>query len=200
MSLTVAFASENTQYDGEVYHYLLERLLEKHEGRWPHPYSFSGWKKVIRLLPLFLSRAAEQGITRAVIGIDNDGGARRHPEHDEDHDIASQAEDPDGCRVCRILAHIPDPWRGDDRRSCVVVPVQALETWLLVARGHEFGTPTPEQRYHRRALKKDFFGKPLPPEYVRTRMALEVLEGLDDLRLLKHLRSFAHFSAQVRDW
>jgi hypothetical protein len=80
------------------------------------------------------------------------------------------------------------------------VPVQTLETWLLVLKKHDFREPTPEQRYSRPALKKDLFGKPLPPEEERTRMALRLLQVPGALELLRQRPSFQRFEARLAGW
>lgn len=105
------------------------------------------------------------------------GGSKRRLEHRPDHLPAEQARDEqDGCAECLLEESIPPEWKNPPLSCCIAVPVQTLETWLLVLKGHAFTEPTPEQRYSRPALKKDLFGKPLPPEEVRTQKALELLE------------------------
>jgi hypothetical protein len=64
------------------------------------------------------------GIRHALFAVDNDGGARRGPEHKPNHDQPTQAADDDGCRTCRILQAIPEWWTIADRRHCAAVPVQ----------------------------------------------------------------------------
>ena len=82
MTLRVAIAAENLETDGEIYRDLLEVVLGVPVERFtPGAASFRGWKTVYRLAPLFLELAADAGFDRALLAIDNDGGAKRRPEH-----------------------------------------------------------------------------------------------------------------------
>ncbi|MDY7226746.1 hypothetical protein [Hyalangium rubrum] len=198
--LTVAIASEFQAYDGEIYRYLLERTLGTSVQAWKSEIEFNGCRHVRKQAGLYLEKAAQQGVRHALIAIDNDGGSRSGSPHQADHDMAQQLADPDGCRVCWLLDTIPPSWRDSGYRSCVVVPFQTLETWLLVIKGHPFKEPSPEQRYHRRVLKQDFFGKPLPSSGEMQRLALEAIQQPQALQLLSARPSFQHFVSQVRAW
>ncbi len=197
--LTVAIASENDVYDGAVLERLLACLLATEVARWKTQMRIVGHAKVVGLAEPFLRRAAEEGIRHALLAVDNDGGARRGPQHESDHDRARQAADRDGCRGCRVLQAIPQWWRAEDRRYCAVVPVQAIETWLLWIRGDAFDSE-PEKAYDRWLLKKRFFGKPLPPESMRARLALEQVGTPGALEKLRQLRSFRWFEEQLGTW
>jgi hypothetical protein len=79
------------------------------------------------------------------------------------------------------------------------VPVQVIETWLLVLRGDAL-TPTPEHVSNRNALKKQFFGKPHPPLATRVQMARQVLGRPDALEILGARPSFQRFVERIRGW
>ncbi|MGH7436249.1 MAG: hypothetical protein ACRENE_11295 [Polyangiaceae bacterium] len=98
-----------------------------------------------------------------------------------------------------MLQTVPSWWSGEGRFFCACVPVQTLETWLLFLRGHEF-QGEPEKTYDRAALKKHFFGKPVPPEAERARLALEQIDRADALRRLRERASFRLFVDQLATW
>ncbi len=200
--IEVAIASENGAFDAELYRYLAERVLEIEVTTWRpvHPIRFNGWRHVVNLAPAYLRLAEQAQIQHAILGIDNDGGSRRGPEHEPEHDVQQQAADENGCRVCRLLDVIPAQWNTGDLRRCVVVPVQAMETWLLAVKGHPFNAPTPEQYYNRRAMKKQFFGRAGLPVTVRTQMALAELQKPESLEILRQRKSFQHFEDQLLAW
>jgi hypothetical protein len=77
--------------------------------------------------------------------------------------------------------------------------VQTLETWLLWIRGYAF-PGVPEQWAHRSAIKKAFFGKPLPPEGERALLALEQVNAPHALDRLRERRSFRAFEEQILSW
>lgn len=196
----VAIATESDDFDAEVYRRLLCLLLGQEVQRWPTDLRFNGWKSVLNLLPAYLQRAAGDGVTRALVAIDNDGGAKRRPEHTADHLPANQARDrDDGCAHCLLLETIPASWRSETHRSCIVVPVQTLETWLLVVRGDPM-EPSPERVYHRRMLKKRFFGDPFPSLQTRTVKAVEQIDRPHALTALRARPSFQRFEAELRAW
>ncbi|MFS8065378.1 MAG: hypothetical protein ACMG6S_03295 [Byssovorax sp.] len=200
--LTVAIATESESFDAEAYRALLSRLLDEEVTRWKTDLRFSGWKSVCRDIPLYLDKAADAGVTRALVAIDNDGGARRRPEHDVAHVSAQQAsDDEDGCAFCLLTESVPSSWVVGDRKQCLVVPVQVLETWLLVIRGETL-SPSPEQAhaYSRSALKKRFFGDSIRSQATRTVMALEQIQKPEALERLRALPSFRLFADQVDRW
>lgn len=200
--IQIAIASENGTFDSELYRYLVERVLETKASIWrsASPIRFSGCRSVVNQAPSFLRLAEQAQIRHALLGIDNDGGSRRGPEHEPDHDVQQQAADEDGCRVCRLMNAIPSRWKEGAFRHCVVVPVQAMETWLLAVKGHDFNAPTPEQYFNRSAMKKQFFGRKGLPVSVRTQMALAELQRPESLEILRQRKSFQHFEQQLAAW
>jgi hypothetical protein len=200
--LKVAIATEN-DFDGEIYRFLLEGLLGMQIERWNPdlPVRFSGWQSVCRQASTYLKLAERNGVRHALVAIDNDGGQLRHPEHEDTHEVAVQANDTErGCRVCRLLHALSKTWIAGEGVKCIVVPVQTIETWLLVVSGFVFEGSTPEKRFHRRALKRDFFGKPEPSNPEKTRKALAVLHRPEAINILRKRRSFQHFENQLAGW
>jgi hypothetical protein len=203
MNLKVAIAAEYDDYDAEVFRFLLERLLGMHIERWKTEIRFNGNRSVRKLAPEYLRRAAAEGVRHALFAIDNDGGARRRPEHQADHNQDEEAmrgkEGRDGCRFCWLSAALLPSSVGSGCRQCVVVPVQALETWLLFLRGDPL-EPSPEQVYDRSNLKKQFFGLPKPHCDRRTEMAQAQLGTSDALQRLRERPSFHLFEQQLAEW
>jgi hypothetical protein len=148
----------------------------------------------------FLRRALDEGVRHALIGVDNDGGASRRPEHEDTHRRDEQLLDPNSaCSVCWLEQFIPPWWTSEGGQQCLVVPVQTIETWLLILRGHTFAS-APESTYHRDVLKKCFFGKPFPPSAERLKLALAEVNKPDALEQLRARSSFARFEQQARAW
>jgi hypothetical protein len=200
--LTVAIASENDAVDAEVYRVLLTRLLGTDVQRWQTDIRFDGggFRRVHNLAPTFLALAANQGVTRALVAIDNDGGSQRCPEHVASHEATRDGADETACRICWLSQRVPDAWKQEPHRACVVVPVQTLETWLLVLKHHDFEGKPPEKTYDRPALKKKFYGRPIPPSHRCTELALQQLQRPDALDILRQRPSFQHFAEQLRAW
>lgn len=196
MTGPVAIATENDDFDGEVYRLLLELLLGDSVERWKTETRFSGWTSIEKRLGLYLENASADGITRCLIAVDNDGGAKRHPEHLAGHDQAVEAENREGCCECWLRSVVPASWIANGGQTCVVVPVQTVETWLLCVRG-EPPLTSPEASYDRRVLKRLFFGKPTPPVDKRTELALAEIRKPNALDVLRARPSFQRFEAQV---
>ena len=202
MTITVAIASEHDAFDGEVYRLLLERLLAQPVARWTGSFAFNGCKSVAKLCEPFLEAAEGAGVRRALLAVDNDGGARRRPEHAAAHvPLPFDLDDDDGCRECWLTAAAPSRWNAPGQCLCVVVPVQVVETWLLVLRGDEL-SPTPEQAcgYHRPSLKKLFFGKRIPPLATRVALAQAQIARPDALDVLCTRPSFQRFAERLSGW
>jgi hypothetical protein len=202
--IDVAIATENNDFDGVIYRELLERLLGKPVRDWQsdQPVLFTnGWVRVIQQAPTWLKLAARAGVRHALIAIDNDGA----PEHVPQHDLRAQADDPDGCCTCRLLQKVSSAWSHDDRHACVVVPVQMIETWLLVLGGHAFATATPEQEYKPKRLKglfklTQFPGIDRVTQRMKLARALELIRQPQALHRLRERPSFQRFEAQVASW
>ncbi len=197
--LVIGFASENDDYDALIYRRLTELVVQRSVTSWNHGLRFSGVNHVRKQLPAFLGRARDAAVQHVVLAVDNDGGSRRHPEHEDSHDRMAQAADPDGCRVCQLESVVPDDWRQGSRHV-VVTPVQTLETWLLVLRGHGMPNPVPENNYARRELKKMFWGGGKPPQSDRIAMAMDLVNRQGALSILMERPSFERFATAVRNW
>ena len=199
--MLVAIAAENDDYDVAVYEALLKLVLGSDVEAWrTHDMQFRGVGSVMTLGRTFLERAAARGLGYALLAVDNDGGLRRHPEHNSSHVGAVEVADRDGCRWCRLARVAPDEWTAGAKRHCVVVPVQTIETWLLVARGDAFSNPTPEMNLHRRALKKQLLGPFKPEAGGRVRIGLAALATIGALVRLRERPSFQLFEAQLGAW
>ena len=210
-ALRVAIASENDAFDGAIYHRLLELSLGRPVALWPTEMRFDGHRAVYKLAETFLLRALQSGIRHAFLAVDNDGGSKRRPEHDDTHcTSASQArgaalaiDDDDACRECWLRSALPVDFAARGAMACVVVPVQTLETWLLHLRGdlHDKNPDLlPERIYDRRELKRQFFGRPVPASQERTAMALRLLEPPTALDRLRQRPSFMRMERQLAAW
>ena len=199
-ALRVAIAAENDDYDGAILRRLLELALGEAVDPWASEMRFSGLWSVATQADPFLHSARAGGVKHALFAVDNDGGARRRPEHSPGHDAAQQAADPDGCRWCWLDRHVPAWWREGGRLQCVVVPVQTIETWLLHLRGDVLPAPSPEQFYSRQVLKRALFGRAKPPLARRVELALELLARPDALERLRGRPSFRLVEVQLQGW
>jgi len=150
--------------------------------------------------PLFVRQAHRLGLEGVVLAIDNDGAKILH----EAHDPGPIPE----CRHCslRKVAKI-EVVRSWPRPALPPlgfvfgVPVQTIETWLLLARGHPFsGDPHAVGRDSagRRMLKKWLYDSEEPSSETMQRIATEVTSMVDATALATTSRSFAHFAEQVR--
>ena len=146
--LTVAIGAESIDYDAEIYRALIEILLATSVVRYSTNHTFNGWRSVLSLSDAYLRDADNNGVKHALFAIDNDGGAKEHLEHDPLHHAVAEAVSKTGCRACLLAESMPTWWLQNARKRCVVVPVQALETWLLCIRGDAFTAPSPEQQYY----------------------------------------------------
>jgi hypothetical protein len=202
MTLDVAIASENDDYDGEIYRFLVSEILGESVTKWTGTFTFNGCKSVVSLAPGFLHAAAKNGVRHALLAVDNDGGSKRRPEHEASHVIPPfDLQDDVSCRECWVTASLPSTWGAAGGLSCVVVPVQVVETWLLSIRGHTFSGPSPEQTFHRPPLKKHFFqsGSKLPAK-VRLSLAMAELQKPGAIGVLRARPSFQRFEARILAW
>lgn len=191
-----AFACENPVFDASVYARLVALEIAGPVDPWTHDVVFTGWQSIKSQLPYFLRLAMDAGVRHAVVAVDNDGGARRRPGHEASHDASTQANDPDGCRVCAMTTWVPPDWTGD---AVLAVPVQTIETWLLVLKDPAFEAGRPETRYHKRVLKRDLFGETSSPAS-RSELAFELLSRGDARDLLLRRPSYRHFAEQLGRW
>lgn len=162
--LVVAIASENPEYDGEIYRRLLELTIGAGVRRFETDTVIRSRTGIPGRVQPFLRRALDEGVRHALIGVDNDGGASRRPEHEDTHRRDEQLLDPNSaCSVCWLEQFIPPWWTSERGQQCLVVPVQTIETWLLILRGHTFAS-APESTYHRRRVEEMFLRQAVPAE------------------------------------
>lgn len=199
-NLVVAIASESNQFDREVYRRLLELVLEIGVSAFKTDIEFGNRTRVRTLANAFLERVLGQGVRHALFAIDNDGGMARRPAHDPAHNRIEQMTNPnDACSTCLMDSSVAPKWYELGVQVVFVVPIQTIETWLLVAQGSPF-EGRPENTYHRPTLKKRLYGKPEPPVARRLEVALSVLSDPNALERMRALQSFVLFEQQVRSW
>ena len=205
--IEVAIACENSDTDGEIYRHLLELILDCEVATFAPRghHRFSGWKSVYRLAPSFIALAADAGVRHALLVVDNDGGAKKHPEHaDTDAPLPrgtplKELIESKGCRTCSLAALDLRGWRSSGRSLCIVVPVQAVETWVLFLKEYPFKAPTPEKEYHRRHLKSICYGKQAPAEE-QVSKATKAFSQAGAVDRLMERQSFRRFRECVETW
>ena len=198
--LHVAIASENDHVDREVYRRLLELSLSRPVRAFETDMQFGGRMTVRSLANAFLDRAHAQGVRHALVAIDNDGELNSRPEHADTHDRASELSNPKrGCRTCLLESCVAPRWHERGGFLCLAVPVQTIETWLLIARGHVF-EGSPESNVHRNTLKRTLYGMRKPPMQQSLAAALHAIAQPDALVRLRERPSFMRFEQQLRAW
>jgi hypothetical protein len=198
----VAIASEWDAYDGEIYAYLASVITGHTITKWNGGITFNGCRSVAKLAGLFLTNAERAGVQHAILAVDNDGGANGPPQHDVAHvpPPSFVLTDDDVCRECWLNQCVPATWTAGGGKHCIVVPVQAIETWLLAVRGVPFNAPSPEAYYNRRAMKAAFFGKPTPSQATRIQLAINELQKPGAMAVLEARPSFLRFREQLATW
>lgn len=199
--MKLAFCVEDDT-DEDVFRVLLSRILGTEVVPSATPYRFArgGWTNALRLAPIIAKDAYHKGLDGALFAIDNDGAA---PIHSTAHTSGMQ-----GCRFCelRAAACVQEPlsWPRQELpplRYLFAVPVQALETWLLLARGHDFkgeGETLGRDPAGRVKLKRLLYGVEHPDRDTMRKAALPLAESLDVDALAKRSSSFADFLTQLR--
>ncbi|MFL5358053.1 hypothetical protein [Archangium sp.] len=199
--MKLAFCVEDDT-DEEVFRVLLSRAWKTEVVPDEQPLRFprGGWAKALQLAPIIAKAAHRRGLDGAVFAIDNDGAAPTH--------LPSHQDAIPGCRLCELrkAARIQEPLSWDrpglpPLRYVFAVPVQALETWLLLARGHDFKGQAEylgDEPNGRRKLKKWLYGDETPDRETMRRAALPIAETLDIEALAKVSPSFEAFLSQLR--
>ncbi|MFI5299243.1 MAG: hypothetical protein ACHREM_14200 [Polyangiales bacterium] len=202
--IRVALVTENNAVDGVIFVDLVKLMGLNIEPWSPSARPFPGLPAIWRNLAAYLQTAEDDGVEHALVAIDNDGGARRNPPHQADHVVDDFADDWNAaCRVCRLRKFLPPAWNEGSRRSCLVVCMQTIETWLLVLKGHAFSNArrVPERDYGRDAMKKAFWGDELGAgDQERVALARTLLARHDALALLGQRPSFMSFVEQIEAW
>jgi len=168
-----------------------------------------GWNFVLGVIPKALSRFYGRCAQFAVVGIDNDGDVDldeaagnedpRHPRH-ENHPGSAI----DGCRYCNIAETVArlrpqlnwiEKKPGQDWPILIAVPVEMIETWLLILRGE------PNIQRRRRTIQKQrLYGKPVVTMADVMGIALPLVRSRTDadLETLSQMSaSFRHFYNQI---
>jgi hypothetical protein len=188
--------------DEDVFRILLSRVLGMEVAPSETSYRFArgGWNSAIRLAPIIAKDAYHKGLDGALFAIDNDGAA---PTHSVAHKDGAE-----GCRLCELRAaarvHEPLSWPRHGLptlRYLFAVPVQTLETWLLLGRGHDFKGESEmvgRDPAGRAKLKRLLYGVEQPDRDTMRKAALPLAESLDVGALAKTSSSFADFLTQLR--
>ncbi len=188
--------------DEEVFRILLSRALKTEVIPDEQPLRFprGGWTKALQLAPIIARAAHRRGLDGAVFAIDNDGAAPTH--------LPSHQDAVPGCRLCelRTASRIQEPlsWPRPDLpplRYVFAVPVQTIETWLLLTRGHDFkgqAESLGRDPNGRAKLKKWLYGMEHPDRETMRSAALPLAESFDFEALAKVSPSFAAFLSQLQ--
>jgi hypothetical protein len=168
-----------------------------------------GWQFVLKFIPNALKRFYAQCAQFAVIGVDNDGNVdldksglsedSQHPRH-ENHSNATVA----GCRYCMVAQAVAQirpqlNWvtrkPGNTWPILIAVPVEMIETWLLILRG-DAGI----QRRPRSIQKQRLYGKPVATGADVRAVAIPLVRSMtpaDIIRLNAASASFRNFHDQI---
>ncbi len=162
-----------------------------------------GWQFVLEFIPKALKRFYGQCAQFAVVGVDNDGNVDldraalpedpRHPRHDNHLGGAAVG----ACRCCMIaeavartrpeLYWIPKK-PGINWPILIAVPVEMIETWLLILQGKP-GI----QRRPRSIQKRLLYGKPVATAADVISVAIPLVQALTDADLAKLSEASASF-------
>lgn len=159
-----------------------------------------GWTKALQLAPVLARAVFNSEAHGAVFVVDCDGSLQ----HEAAHNAAST------CRHCALVtaARVDEVLRWPrpglpPLQFIFAVPVQVLETWLLLANGSfptqkeaaSFGVNPTE----RRALKTALYGTERPSRSDMMETALPIARTADVARLEALSLSFAHFARELRE-
>jgi hypothetical protein len=199
--MKLAFCVEDDT-DAEILRILLSRVWKTEVVLDDQPLRFrlGGWANALKLAPTIARAAYHRGLDGAVFAIDNDGAAPTH--------LPSHQDAVPGCRLCelRTAARIQEPlsWPRPDLpplRYVFAVPVQTIETWLLLAREHDFKGQAESLGHEpngRRKLKKWLYGMEQPDRETMRSAALPLAKSFDLEALAKVSPSFAAFLNQLQ--
>jgi hypothetical protein len=188
--------------DEDVFRVLLSRVFQSEVVPSEKQYRFArgGWSNALRLAPIISKAAHREGLDGALFAIDNDGAGPAH--------LASHEEALKGCRFCELRAaariHEPLSWPRPALpalKYVFAVPVQTLETWLLLARGHDFKGKSEtlgNDPSGRGQLKQWLYGAERPDRATMRQAALPIAGSADVEALAGKSPSFAAFLSQLR--
>ncbi len=201
--MKLAFCSED-QTDTQVLHALAQRCvmrpIELVQNDLVLPRQ-GGWQNALKIAPTLARAIFNSDAHGAVFVVDADGS----PTH-ESHGNTPNRE----CRQCELLrvTDVVEVQRWPrpalpPLQFIFAVPVQILETWLLLASGRfphqrqpgSFGASATE----RRQLKHRLYGSDRPDRSLMLRTALPIAQSVDVSVLRSLSASFGHFSTAIND-
>lgn len=199
--MKLAFCSED-QTDTSVLRALAERCCEEPVELALQEYVLprqGGWTKATELAPKIARAVFRTDAHGAVFVIDCDGSVP----HDESHQRSPHQE----CRHCGMVrAARLDEVLGWARNGLpplqfiLAVPVQVLETWLLLA-SSSFPTHAPatygRNATERKTLKRTLYGTERPDRGLMERIAVPIAKNLEPQRLSSLSPSFHSFKQQL---
>jgi hypothetical protein len=220
MAMLVGFHTEG--WDHLILRALLAKMLGVEESEITPDWIDApgrGWQFILRMVPKALRRFYGQCAQFAVVGVDNDGsipldqdGLREDPAHPRHwrHENAVNAR----CRFCQLqdllqrtrkeLSYVPRK-PGYAWPVLIAVPVEAMEAWLIAARGlvqgrrHELRA---ENQPRGRLLKEQLYGRPAATREDVESIALPLIREMTNEhidRLREYSTSFAMFAEQIRE-
>jgi hypothetical protein len=188
--------------DRVIYSRLVEKLAGEpiviHKGE--YAVREGGFVPALMLAHRVTRNAFRAGADAVVLAVDNDGSESLHSS-------VNHLKRDEHCRWCSLHfaanAAEVQRWAKAEGRSFEVivgVPVQTLETWLLLANDYPFPGP-PEalgrDATGRASLKRALYGTPRPDSTLMRERALPLIERLDVAAVLARSESFRHFAEQV---
>ncbi len=201
--MKLAFCTED-RTDDEILRAIIEKILGESVEALPRNFVMrrsGGWQDALRIAPAIARAVFHSDAHGAVFVIDNDGA----PPHHEAHEQTPLPE----CRLCalRAAARVSEvaKWSRPalaPLQFIFAVPVQVLETWLLLAAGRfphnlkaeQFGTTSQE----RRRLKQELYGDELASRDERLAAALPIAQRFDVNTTCAVSPSLSEFAEQLR--
>lgn len=161
------------------------------------------WPRLLLRAHDAVTRFLRLGVDLIVVAADNDGcppeGAAEDPAHPRHWVHLADAVQPHAdCRHCDLLSATAVAGRSP---VVVCVAVEAIEAWLIVARGIWLGNPhdlTAESRGPGLALKQELYAASRASRRRIEQRALPLLAALTDVRdIAPHSRSFRMFMDDI---
>lgn len=210
MPILAGFHAEGNDY--LILHALLAKLLPMREEDILIDFIDSpgrGWQFVLEFIPKALHRFYGRCAQVAIVGIDNDGGVDlervgvpedpSHPRHENHQGTTSLL-----CRYCRIeeivsrtrpqLNWIPKK-PGNTWPILISVPVEMIETWLLILQGNPNAQLKP-----RAGQKQLLYGRPVATRDDVLSIAIPLVRSMtqaDCENLLRISASFRDLHGQL---
>jgi hypothetical protein len=200
----LAFCSEDRS-DDEILRALAQRILGEAVEALPTNLVMrrsGGWQEALRLAPAIARAVFRTEAHGAVFVIDNDGA----PSHEPSHGQAPTG----GCRLCALresaAVHEVSNWPRpllSPLQFVFAVPVQVLETWLLLGAGR-FPQNKSADLYgasptERRQLKLTLYGDERADRARRLATSLPIVQQLDVVATSTLSRSLADFAQQLQN-